>query len=185
MEQVKIKKSVKRRLKKQEEKIAASKGAVKARFNHIPTSTRKMRLVADLIRGKRINEASAILEFQTKHAAINLKKLLYRAISDWQQKNPDINIDTADLYVKTIYVDGGPILKRMRPAPQGRGYKIRKRSNHITIVIDSHILPEQLNKKQEAVEEEVKETKDNKKASAQKEKTADESKTKKTKKAAK
>lgn len=185
MEQLKLKNSIRRRLKKQEQKIANSKGAVKAHFNDIPTSTRKMRLVADLIRGKRINEANAILQFQTKHAAKNLRKLLYTAISDWQQKNPDINIDKADLYVKTIYVDGGPMLKRMRPAPQGRAYKIRKRSNHITIVIDSLASPDVLNKEiEDQNSQDVKDTKSKTKTSEINE-NQENSETKKTKKATK
>lgn len=102
-----------------------------------PTSTRKMRLMADLIRGMEADKAIAVLKFSKQHASIALEKLLLSAINNWQQKNEDQSVEGANLYVKTIFVDGGRMLKRLRPAPQGRAYRVRKRSNHITIIIDS------------------------------------------------
>ncbi|MDX2188673.1 MAG: 50S ribosomal protein L22 [Bacteroidota bacterium] len=110
-----------------------------------PTSPQKMRLVADLVRGKDVNQALAILKYQSKVGAGYMHKLLLSAIANWQQANPDERVEDAELYIKTIFVDGGAMLKRMRPAPQGRGYKIRKRSNHLTIILDSKV--------QESVEE--------------------------------
>ena len=106
-------------------------------LKNVPTSPRKMRLVADMIRGERVNKALSILKFEPKVGAEKLEKLLLSAISNWQIKNEDAKIEEADLYVKTISVDGGRMLKRLRPAPQGRAHRIRKRSNHVTIVIDS------------------------------------------------
>ena len=111
----------------------------RAILRNIPTSPRKMRLVADLVRGKGVNESLAILKFQNKVGAGYLHKLLLSAISNWQQANPDDRIEDAELYIKTIFVDGGRMLKRLRPAPQGRGYRVRKRSNHVTIVLDSKV----------------------------------------------
>ncbi|BDD10944.1 50S ribosomal protein L22 [Fulvitalea axinellae] len=108
-----------------------------ARLNNCPTSPRKMRLVADMIRGRRVGDAINILKFEKKHNSISLEKLLMSAISNWQNLNEDQDIETAELFVKEISVDGGRILKRLRPAPQGRAHRIRKRSNHVTIVVDS------------------------------------------------
>ena len=108
-----------------------------AKLKDVPTSPRKMRLVADLIRGQRVSRALGLLKYQPQAGAAVLQKVLLSAVANWQQKNEDERIEDADLYVKTIFVDGGPMLKRLRPAPQGRGHRIRKRSNHITIVIDS------------------------------------------------
>ncbi|EOZ99794.1 LSU ribosomal protein L22p (L17e) [Indibacter alkaliphilus LW1] len=108
-----------------------------ARLNNVPTSTRKMRLVADLVRGKRVGDALSILKFTPNHGAIKLEKLLLSAVANWQAKNPDEKLEEADLYVKTIFVDGGRMLKRLRPAPQGRAHRIRKRSNHVTLVVDA------------------------------------------------
>lgn len=108
-----------------------------ARLNDVPTSPRKMRLVADLIRGKKVGHALSILKFSPNHGAIKLEKLVLSAVANWQAKNPDEKLEDADLYVKTIMVDGGRMLKRLRPAPQGRAHRIRKRSNHVTLVIDS------------------------------------------------
>ena len=109
-----------------------------ARLNNVPTSPRKMRLVADLVRGKRVGQALSILKFTPNHGAIKLEKLLLSAVANWQAKNPDEKLEDADLYVKTIFVDGGRMLKRLRPAPQGREHRIRKRSNHVTLVVDSY-----------------------------------------------
>ncbi|QSE97789.1 50S ribosomal protein L22 [Fulvivirga lutea] len=108
-----------------------------AKLNNVPTSPRKMRLVANLIRGEKVNKALNILKFEPKQGAARLEKLLLSAISNWQQKNQDVDLEDADLFVKTITVDSGRILKRLRPAPQGRAHRIRKRSNHVTLVLDS------------------------------------------------
>ena len=110
-----------------------------ARLNNCPTSPRKMRLVADLIRGKEVNRALGILKFTKKEAADRLEKLLLSAISNWQAKNEGVRLEESNLHVKNIYVDSGRMLKRLRPAPQGRGHRIRKRSNHVTIQLDSKI----------------------------------------------
>jgi large subunit ribosomal protein L22 len=107
-----------------------------AKLKNVPSSPRKMRLVADLIRGQKVNKALNILKFESKVGAGKLEKLLLSAISNWRQKNSDTRIEDVDLYVKEIFVDGGRILKRLRPAPQGRAHRIRKRSNHVTLVID-------------------------------------------------
>lgn len=108
-----------------------------AKLTKVPTSPRKMRLVADMIRGQKVNRALGILKFEPKIGATMLEKCLLSAVANWQNKFEDEKIETADLYVKTILVDGGAYLKRLRPAPQGRGHRIRKRSNHITIVVAS------------------------------------------------
>lgn len=108
-----------------------------AKLNNVPTSPRKMRMVADLIRGERVNRALTILKFEPKDGAARLEKLLLSAIANWQAANGDARIEDADLFIKEIRVDGGRILKRLRPAPQGRAHRIRKRSNHVTLVIDS------------------------------------------------
>lgn len=108
-----------------------------AKLKNVPTSPRKMRLVADLIRGERVNKALVILKHESKHPASKLEKLLLSAIANWQQKNEETKLEEADLFVKAISVDSGRILKRLRPAPQGRAHRIRKRSNHVTLVVDS------------------------------------------------
>lgn len=108
-----------------------------ARLRNEPTSPRKMRLLADLVRGKNVDQALNILKFSTKHPSVPMEKLLLSAIDNWKQKNPGQDIETADLYIKIIYVDGGRMLKRMLPAPQGRAYRVRKRSNHVTLIVDS------------------------------------------------
>lgn len=108
-----------------------------ARLRNHPTSPRKMRLVADLIRGKEVEQALNILKFSTQHASGPLEKLLLSAINNWQQKNEGEDVAGANLYVKTIVVDAARMLKRMLPAPQGRAYRVRKRSNHVTIIVDS------------------------------------------------
>ncbi len=111
-----------------------------AKLNNCPTSPRKMRLLADLIRGKRVEEAFNILVFNAKKEnSLRLEKLLRSAISNWQQKNEGSRVEESQLYVKTIFVDGGPMIKRILPAPQGRAHRIRKRSNHVTLVVDSKI----------------------------------------------
>ena len=108
-----------------------------AKLNGCPTSPRKMRLVADLVRGVEVEKALAILKFSSKEAARSLEKLTLSAIANWQAKNEDANIEDAGLFVKEIYVDSATMLKRLRPAPQGRAHRIRKRSNHVTLVLDS------------------------------------------------
>lgn len=108
----------------------------RAILRNVPTSPRKMRLVADMIRGQKVSRALAILQYQPQGAAPTLKKVLMSAVANWQQLNEDTKLEDAELYVKTIFVDGGAMLKRLRPAPQGRAYRVRKRSNHITIVVD-------------------------------------------------
>lgn len=109
-----------------------------AKLNNCPTSPRKMRLVVDLIRGKKVEEAFGILRFNNKQEYANrLEKLLRSAIANWEQKNEGARIEDAGLYIKTIFVDGGAMQKRMLPAPQGRAYRMRKRSNHVTLVVDS------------------------------------------------
>jgi large subunit ribosomal protein L22 len=112
-----------------------------AKLNNIPTSPRKMRLVADMVRGQKVSKALNILKFEPKVGATHIEKVLLSAVANWQNKNEDVKIEEADLYVKTIYVDGGTSMKRMRTAPQGRAHRIRKRSNHITIVVDSATMP--------------------------------------------
>jgi large subunit ribosomal protein L22 len=107
-----------------------------ASLRNCPSSPRKMRLVADLVRGMDVAKASAVLQFTKKHAARDLEKLLRSAISNFEQKTGE-KWEEADLFIKEISVDGGRVLKRIQPAPQGRAYRVRKRSNHITLVLDS------------------------------------------------
>jgi len=107
-----------------------------AKLNNVPTSPRKMRMVVDLIRGEKVNRALNILKFESKHGAARVEKLLLSAIANWQQANPDTDLEDADLIVKSVKVDSGRILKRLRPAPQGRAHRIRKRSNHVTLIVD-------------------------------------------------
>jgi large subunit ribosomal protein L22 len=133
----KTKKSVLKREKRDARKEAAKTGPVTARLVNVPTSPRKMRLVADLIRGVRVNQALSILKYEPKVGAAKLEKLLLSAISNWEAKNKEEKLEEADLFVKDIFVDGGRILKRLRPAPQGRAHRIRKRSNHVTLTVDS------------------------------------------------
>lgn len=152
----KTKRSVLKREKRDARKAEASHGPVMAKLKNVPTSPRKMRLVADLIRGERVSKALSILKFEPKVGAAKLEKLLLSAISNWEAKNQDVKLEEADLFVKDIWVDGGRILNRIRPAPQGRAHRIRKRSNHVTLVLDSHSKAEA----GEAVNAEEKETKE-------------------------
>jgi large subunit ribosomal protein L22 len=133
----KTKRSVLKRAKLEAIKEKARKGQSIAYLNNVPTSPRKMRLVADLIRGQRVNHALNLLKYEAKHPSGPLEKLLISAIKNWEVKNSDAKLEEADLYVKEIFVDGGRILKRLRPAPQGRAHRVRKRSNHVTLVVDS------------------------------------------------
>ncbi len=109
-----------------------------AKLNNVPTSPRKMRLVADIIRGVEVNHALDILKYSKKEASNSLEKVLRSAIANWEAKNPDDTkeLDNGNVYVQTIMVDEGRTLKRIRPCPQGRAGRIRKRSNHITIILD-------------------------------------------------
>ena len=127
-----------------------------AKLINVPTSPRKMRLVADLIRGKRVNIALNILKLEPNQGAARLEKLLLSAISNWQQRHEDQKLEEADLIVSEIFVDSGRMLKRLRPAPQGRAHRIRKRSNHVTMVISSTV-------SQPEVADKVSDEKENKK----------------------
>lgn len=109
-----------------------------AKLNNCPTSPRKMRLVADLVRGEKVEKALNILRFSQKESSRRLEKLLLSAVANWQAKNEDADIEQAELFVKEIRVDGGSMLKRLRPAPQGRAHRIRKRSNHVTLVLGAN-----------------------------------------------
>ncbi|MDB5261102.1 MAG: ribosomal protein [Adhaeribacter sp.] len=110
-----------------------------AKLKNVPTSPRKMRLVAGLVRGKSVNKALGLLKFEANSGAEKIEKLLLSALSNWQQANTEARIEDSNLYIKEIKVDEGKMLKRLRPAPQGRGHRIRKRSNHVTIIIDSRV----------------------------------------------
>lgn len=121
-----------------ERRKAERKQLAFAKLNNCPTSPRKMRLVADLIRGKGVENALAILRFNPKEASRRLEKLLLSALANWEAKNEDASIEDAELYIKEIRVDSGRMLKRLRPAPQGRAHRIRKRSNHVTLVLGSN-----------------------------------------------
>jgi len=116
----------------------AKKSLAFAKLNNCPSSPRKMRLVADQVRGESIDKALAILKFSPKEASRKLEKLLLSAISNWQAKNESEDLEKANLVVKEIRVDGGSMLKRLRPAPQGRAHRIRKRSNHVTLVLGAN-----------------------------------------------
>ena len=127
------------RKKQMAERIKAEKKQIAfAKLNNCPTSPRKMRIVADLVRGVKAEQALAILRFNQKEASKRLETLLLSALANWQAKNEDLNVEDADLFVKEIRVDSGTMLKRLRPAPQGRAHRIRKRSNHVTLVLGSN-----------------------------------------------
>ena len=119
-----------------EERKESQKSMYFAKLRDVPTSPRKMRLVADMIRGMEAFRALGVLKFSNKEAAAKVEKLLRSAISNWEQKN-ERKAETGELYVTTISVDSATMLKRMRPAPQGRGYRVRKRSNHVTLFVDT------------------------------------------------
>jgi len=130
------------------ERKEAKKTEYRAVLKNCPTSPRKMRLVVDMVRGMEVNKALDVLKFSSKDASKRVEKLLMSAIANWQTKNENTRLEDSDLYVKTITVDGGRMLKRLRPAAQGRAHRVRKRSNHVTIFVDS---------RNEVVEETVKE----------------------------
>lgn len=125
-----------------------------ARLRNVPTSPRKMRIVADLIRGMNVENAMSVLQHTSKEAAGRLYKLLRSAIANWEVKNEGERVEDNQLYVKEISVDSGRMLKRIQPAPQGRAHRIRKRSNHVTLVLGNRI------QKQEEVEEVITENTD-------------------------
>ena len=125
-----------------------------ARLKKCPTSPRKMRLVADNIRGIDVEHALNILKFTNKEAANRLEKLLLSAVANWQSKNEGERIEESDLFVKSVFVDSARMLKRLRPAPMGRGHRIRKRSNHVTIIVDSKLKqPAEVNEAKEEKKE--------------------------------
>ena len=126
---------VRKKLSAEKRKEQAQKTAF-AHLLNIPSSPRKMRLVADMIRGNEVFRALGILRFSNKEAAARLEKLLRSAVANWEAKN-ERKAESGDLYISTIYVNPAATLKRLRPAPQGRGYRIRKRSNHVTIIVDT------------------------------------------------
>lgn len=120
----------------------AKKNEVRAVLKNFPSSPQKMRLVADLVRGKSVADALAILSITQRAAAAPLHKLLLSAYNNYTSKFPEVSDATEDLVVKTIFVDGGAMLKRLRPAPQGRAFRVRKRSNHVTIYLESKVAAE-------------------------------------------
>lgn len=132
-----------------------------AKLNKQKGSPRKMRLVADLIRGLDVNEALGILKFTRKHAARPLEKLLVSAIANWRVKHSDRDLEESQLYVKAVTVDGGTMLKRFQPAPYGRAHRIRKRSNHVTIVVSSRAAEQEAQVALASETVEVAETSDN------------------------
>ena len=113
-------------------------------LKNCPTSPRKMRLVADMIRGEDVNKALDILKYSPKEASRKVEKLLLSAIANWQNKNEGARVEDSNLFIKEVFVDSGRMLKRIRPAPQGRAHRIRKRSNHVTMILDSLNLTEEL-----------------------------------------
>ena len=119
-----------------EERKAARKTQYFAKLNDVPSSPRKMRYVVDLVRGMEVNRALGTLRFCAKAASADVEKVLRSAIANWEQKN-ERKAEDGELYITKIFVDEGATLKRMRPAPQGRGYRIRKRSNHVTLFVDT------------------------------------------------
>ena len=119
-----------------EERKEAQKTQYFAKLVGVPTSPRKMRLVADMIRGMEVNKALGVLKFSNKEASAKMEKLLKSAIANWETKVED-KAENANLYVSAVYVDSATMLKRLRTAPQGRGYRIRKRSNHVTLYVDT------------------------------------------------
>lgn len=125
-----------------------------AKLRNCPTSPRKMRLVADLVRGKEVNEAIDILRHTPKEAAGRVEKLVRSAIANWQQKNEGMRVEDAQLFIKEIKVDSGRTLKRIQPAPQGRAHRIRKRSNHVSLILGSFNLDEYMEEDEEYIEDE-------------------------------
>jgi large subunit ribosomal protein L22 len=118
-----------------EQRKLQNKSKAQAVLSNCPTSPRKMRLVVDMIRGVEVNRALDILKFSSKEPSRKVEKLLLSAVANWQRKNEDLRIEKSNLFVKEVFVDVSRTLKRLRPAPQGRGYRVRKRSNHVTIIL--------------------------------------------------
>ena len=181
---IKPRRSVLKRQKKEEAKKARQQGAADAHLKNVPTSPRKMRLVIDLIRGEKVNKALSILKYQSKAPAKRIEKLLLSAIANWQLKNADQRIEDADLFVKEVSADAGRMLKRLRPAPQGRAYRVRKRSNHVYMIIDSLTSPSPVATEETQVKEVKPESKKKTTAKPKKvtEAKAEKKETKKTKK---
>ena len=123
-----------------EQMKAAKKQVAVASLRDCPTSPRKMRIVADTVRGVEVNKALALLRYSKKEASVRLEKLLRSAIANWEAKNPSERLEDTKLCVKEIKVDGGRMLKRIQPAPQGRAHRNRKRSNHVTIIVDKMVV---------------------------------------------
>ena len=130
---------------KAEERKQALRSQYFAKLKDCPSSPRKMRYVVDMVRGMEVNRALGVLRFSKKAAAQNVEKLLRSAIANWEIKN-DRKVEGDELYISKIFVDEGVTMKRMRPAPQGRGYRIRKRSNHVTLFVDSKVNANNINK---------------------------------------
>ncbi len=122
-----------------EERKEARKSLYVARLRNVPTSPRKMRIVADLIRGMNVENAMSVLQHTSKEAAGRLYKLLRSAIANWEVKNEGERVEDNQLYIKEISVDSGRMLKRIQPAPQGRAHRIRKRSNHVTLILGNRV----------------------------------------------
>ncbi len=118
----------------------AKKNVAIACLNDCPTSPRKMRLMADLIRGQEVNMALSILKYSKKETSLRLSKLIISGINNWQSKNLTKDLETSNLFIKEIFVDSAKMLKRVQPAPQGRAHRIRKRSNHVTVILDTKII---------------------------------------------
>ena len=125
---------------KADEMKQARKNIAFAKLNNCPTSPRKMRLIADLIRGMDVDKALSELKLNPKEASVRMEKLLLSALANWESKNEGKRMDDNDLYISEVKVDSGRMLKRIQPAPQGRAHRIRKRSNHVTLVVDSRII---------------------------------------------
>jgi large subunit ribosomal protein L22 len=126
-----------RKRNRAEQKKAEARSRYQAILKNCPTSPRKMRLVTDMISGKEVNKALDILKYSPQEASRRIEKLLLSAIANWQSKNEGVRVEESNLYVKNVHVDGGRSLKRLQTAPQGRAYRLRKRSNHVTLVLDS------------------------------------------------
>jgi len=122
-----------------EQKKEAAKSRYQAVLKNCPTSPRKMRLVTDMISGMDVKRALDVLKFSSQEASRRMEKLLLSAIANWQSKNEGVRVEESNLYVKLVHVDSGRSLKRLQTAPQGRAYRIKKRSNHVTLVLDSKV----------------------------------------------
>jgi len=125
-----------------EQKKEAAKSRYQAILKNCPTSPRKMRLVTDMISGMDVKKALDVLKFSSQEASRRMEKLLLSAIANWQSKNEGVRVEESNLYVKLVHVDSGRSLKRLQTAPQGRAYRLRKRSNHVTLVLDSKVKEE-------------------------------------------